>query len=164
MLPDNEVIVPAFTWIPTDNLVKHLGAKVVFCNIDLESFNLDIQQLNSLVTSKTNAILPVHLFGLAADISPISAFAKHHQLWAVEGAACGFDSRYQGQHLDTLGNTGVFCFHPRKAITTGEGGIITTQDDELAVKLRRQRDHGAVMSDLQRHLGANHICWLIIQI
>lgn len=152
--PDDEVIVPAFTWIATANVVEHLGAKVVFCDIDLETFNLDIHQLAALVTAKTKAILPVHLFGMSADMGPINAFAKQHQLWVVEDAACGFGSRYQGQHVGTLGHTGVFSFHPRKAITTGEGGMITTQDDELAAKLRRLRDHGAAMSDLQRHLGA----------
>ena len=152
--PRDEVIVPAFTWIATANVVEHLGAKVVFCDIDLETFNLDVQQLASLVTDKTKAILPVHLFGMAADMEPINAFAKQHKLWVVEDAACGFGSHYQGQHVGTLGHTGVFSFHPRKAITTGEGGMITTQDDELADKLRRLRDHGAAMSDLQRHLGA----------
>jgi len=152
--PGDEVIVPAFTWIATANVVEHLGAKVVFCDIDLETFNLDVQQLTSLVTSKTKAILPVHLFGMAADMEPINSFAKQHNLWVVEDAACGFGSRYHGEHVGTLGDTGVFSFHPRKAITTGEGGMITTQDDELAAKLRRLRDHGAAMSDLQRHLGA----------
>jgi len=152
--PGDEVIVPASTWISTANVVEHLGAKVIFCDIDIETFNLDVQELAALVTSKTRAILPVHLFGMAADMNPIKAFAKQHNLWVVEDAACGFGSRYQGQHVGILGHTGVFSFHPRKAITTGEGGMITTQDDELAAKLRRLRDHGAAMSDLQRHLGA----------
>jgi perosamine synthetase len=152
--PGDEVIVPAFTWIATANVVEHLGAKVVFCDVDLETFNLNVQQLPTLVTRKTKAILPVHLFGMSADMEPINAFAKAHKLCVVEDAACGFGSRYQGQHVGTLGHTGVFSFHPRKAITTGEGGMITTQDDELAAKLRRLRDHGAAMSDLQRHLGA----------
>lgn len=151
---DDEVIVPAFTWISTANVVEHLGAKVVFCDIDLETFNLDVLQLESLVTRKTKAILPVHLFGMAADMDPINSFAKHHKLWVLEDAACGFGSRYNGQHVGCFGHAGVFSFHPRKAITTGEGGMITTQDDELADKLRRLRDHGAAMSDLQRHLGA----------
>jgi dTDP-4-amino-4,6-dideoxygalactose transaminase len=96
----------------------------------------------------------VHLFGMAADMQAVNAFAKANKLWVVEDAACGFGSRYHGDHVGTLGDTGVFSFHPRKAITTGEGGMITTQDDELAAKLRRLRDHGAAMSDLQRHMGA----------
>jgi len=152
--PGDEVIVPAFTWIATANIVEHLGAKVVFCDIDLETFNLDVAKLESLLTPKTKAVLPVHLFGMAADMQVINAFAKANKLWVVEDAACGFGSRYHGQHVGTLGDTGVFSFHPRKAITTGEGGMVTTQDDELAAKLRRLRDHGAAMSDLQRHLGA----------
>jgi dTDP-4-amino-4,6-dideoxygalactose transaminase len=151
--PGDEVIVPAFTWISTANVVEHLGAKVVFCDIDIETFNIDVNKLPSLVSSKTKAILPVHLFGMAADMAPINAFAQAHKLWVVEDAACGFGCRYHGQHVGTLGHTGVFSFHPRKAITTGEGGMITTNDDDLAAKLCRLRDHGAAMSDLQRHLG-----------
>lgn len=152
--PGDEAIVPAFTWIATANVVEHLGGKVVFCDIDLDTFNLDVEQLKTKVGPKTKAILPVHLFGLAADMNPINAIAKKHGLWVVEDAACGFGSRHHGQHVGGLGDTGVFSFHPRKAITTGEGGMITTQSDELAEKLRRLRDHGAAMTDLQRHLGA----------
>jgi len=152
--PGDEAIVPAFTWISTANIVEHLGGKVVFCDIDLNTFNIDPAQIEAKITAKTKAVLPVHLFGLAADMDAINALAKQHNLWVVEDAACGFGSRYHGQHVGTLGDTGCFSFHPRKAITTGEGGMITTQSAELAEKLRRLRDHGAAMSDLQRHLGA----------
>lgn len=152
--PGDEVIVPAFTWIATANVVEHLGGTVVFCDIDLDTFNIDPAKIEARITAKTRAILPVHLFGLAANMDTINATAKQHKLWVVEDAACGFGSRYQGQHVGSLGNTGCFSFHPRKAITTGEGGMITTQSAELADKLRRLRDHGAAMSDLQRHLGA----------
>lgn len=151
--PGDEAIVPAFTWIATANVVEHLGGKVVFCDIDLATFNLDVAQLERKITSRTRAILPVHLFGLSADMEPINRVAKQHGLWVVEDAACGFGSRYHGRHVGTLGDTGCFSFHPRKAITTGEGGMITTDSDELAEKVRRLRDHGAAMSDLQRHLG-----------
>ena len=152
--PGDEAIVPAFTWISTANVIEHLGGKVVFCDIDLTTFNLDVSQLEKLVTPKTKAILPVHLFGLSADMTVILAFATKHELSVVEDAACGFGTRYQGKHVGTLGDAGCFSFHPRKAITTGEGGMVTTNNAELAVKLRRLRDHGAAMSDLQRHLGA----------
>jgi len=152
--PGDEAIVPAFTWIATANVVEHLGGKVVFCDIDLDTFNLDVAQLESKITSRTKAILPVHLFGLAADMAAINDLAKKHHLWIVEDAACGFGTRYKGQHVGTFGDAGCFSFHPRKSITTGEGGMITTQSSELAEKLRRLRDHGAAMSDLQRHLGA----------
>jgi perosamine synthetase len=152
--PGDEAIVPAFTWISTANVVEHLGGRVVFCDIDLKTFNLDVAQLESKITSRTKAILPVHLFGLAADMAAINTLAKKHHLWIVEDAACGFGTRYKGRHVGTFGDAGCFSFHPRKSITTGEGGMITTQSNELAKKLRRLRDHGAAMSDLQRHLGA----------
>lgn len=152
--PGDEAIVPAFTWISTANVVEHLGGTVVFCDIDLDTFNIDTAKIEARITAKTKAILPVHLFGLAADIDAINAIAREYNLWVVEDAACGFGSLYQGQHVGTLGDTGCFSFHPRKAITTGEGGMITTQSAKLADTLRRLRDHGAAMSDLQRHLGA----------
>jgi dTDP-4-amino-4,6-dideoxygalactose transaminase len=151
--PGDEAIVPAFTWISTANVVEHLGGKVVFCDIDLDTFNINVEQAARLVTPRTKAILPVHLFGLAANMGPMLALAKQHGLWVVEDAACGFGSLLGGQHVGTFGDAGCFSFHPRKAITTGEGGMITTQSDQLAEKLRRLRDHGAAMSDLQRHHG-----------
>ncbi len=152
--PGDEAVVPAFTWVATANVVEHLGGKVVFCDIDLNTFNIDIGEITTKITPRTKAIIPVHLFGLAADLTPINQIAEQYGLWVVEDAACGFGSRYHGQHVGTMGDTGCFSFHPRKAITTGEGGMITTTDDALAEKLRRLRDHGAVMTDLQRHLGA----------
>lgn len=152
--PGDEAIVPAFTWIATANVVEHLGGKAVFCDIDLDSFNLDVDDAARKVTSRTKAILPVHLFGLSADMNPVLELARKHGLWVVEDAACGFGSTYHGRHVGTFGHAGCFSFHPRKAITTGEGGMITTDDGALADKLRRLRDHGAAMTDLQRHLGA----------
>ena len=151
--PGDEAIVPAFTWISTANVIEHLGGKVVFCDIDLKSFNLDLDQIESQITPKTKAILPVHLFGLPVNMDTVLELAKKHDLWVVEDAACGFGSRLKGKHAGTFGHTGCFSFHPRKAITTGEGGMITTDDDLLAEKLRRLRDHGAAITDLQRHLG-----------
>lgn len=152
--PGDEAIVPAFTWIATANVVEHLGGKVVFCDIDLDTFNLDVNDAARKITSRTKAILPVHLFGLSADMDPVMELARKHGLWVVEDAACGFGSTYQGRHVGTFGDTGCFSFHPRKAITTGEGGMITTQSDALAERLKRLRDHGAAMTDLQRHMGA----------
>jgi perosamine synthetase len=115
--PDDEAIVPAFTWVATANVVEHLGGKVVFCDIDLNTFNLNLESLRRCITPKTKAILPVHLFGLAVDMKPLMALAKEHGLWVIEDAACGFGSTYQGQHVGTFGDTGCFSFHPRKAIT-----------------------------------------------
>ena len=152
---DDEAIVPAFTWISTANVVEHLGGKVVFCDIDPLTFNIDPNQIEEKITNKTKVILPVHLFGLSADMDPINEIAKRRRgLWVVEDAACGFGAKYKGLHVGNLSNAGCFSFHPRKAITTGEGGMVTTANTELADKIRCLRDHGATMSDLQRHLGS----------
>ncbi len=150
----DEAIVPAFTWISTANVVEHLGGRVIFCDINPRTFNIDIDQIEKKITPKTKAILPVHLFGLAAEMNPILDIAKKYNLWVVEDAACGFGSKYKNKHVGTFGDTGAFSFHPRKSITTGEGGMITTNNDELAEKIRSMRDHGAAMSDYQRHHGA----------
>ncbi|MBT5785743.1 MAG: DegT/DnrJ/EryC1/StrS family aminotransferase [Candidatus Marinimicrobia bacterium] len=152
--PEDEAIVPAFTWVSTANVIEHLGGKVVFCDIKLDTFNIDIELVESKITEKTKVILPVHLFGLSVDMDPIVKLAKKYNLLIVEDAACGFGSMYHGNHVGTFGNVGCFSFHPRKAITTGEGGMVTTSDATLAEKIRRLRDHGAAMTDLQRHNGA----------
>ena len=151
--PGDQVIVPAFTWISTANVIEHQGATPVFCDIDLETFNIDVAQIEGLITERTVGIMPVHLFGLAADMDPIITIAKKKGLWVIEDAACGFGATYNGQHVGYLGNAGVFSFHPRKAITTGEGGMFTSSDVVLTTRVQQLRDHGAVMSDLQRHLG-----------
>ncbi|MGE5406725.1 MAG: DegT/DnrJ/EryC1/StrS family aminotransferase [Methanosarcina sp.] len=150
----DEVILPAFTWIATANAIEYLGAKPVFCDIDLKTYNIDVTKIDDLVTDKTRAIVPVHLFGLAADVEHVKQAAEKHNLFVVEDAACGFAAKYKGKHVGNFGNTGCFSFHPRKAITTGEGGMITTNDDALAALMRAMRDHGATTSDLQRHNGA----------
>lgn len=149
----DEVIVPAFTWISTANVVEHTGASVVFCDVDIDTFNIDVALLPRLLTPRTKAIIAVHLFGLAADMTAVNDFAKSANLFVLEDAACGFGATYKGQHVGYFGDAGVFSFHPRKAITTGEGGMVTSQSEELITKIRRLRDHGAELSDLQRHLG-----------
>lgn len=148
----DEVIVPAFTWIATANAVEYTGAKPVFCDIDLATFNLDIAELKNIITKKTRAVIPVHLFGLPVDMDAFMQVAKKSNIIVIEDAACGFAAKYKNTHVGNFGDTGCFSFHPRKAITTGEGGMITTNSGELSDKLRSLRDHGAAMSDLQRHL------------
>ncbi len=151
--PGDEAVVPAFTWISTANVVEHLGGTVVFCDIDLATFNLAPGNIESAISQSTKALMPVHLFGLAAEMSPICRIAASNSLCIVEDAACGFGATYNGRHVGTFGDTGCFSFHPRKAITTGEGGMVTTEDDCLAERIRRLRDHGASMTDLARHKG-----------
>ena len=149
--PGDEVIIPAFTWIATANCIEYFGAKPVFVDVDLKTFNIDINKIEEKINAKTKGIIPVHLFGLVADMDPIMAIAKKHNLFVVEDAACGFDSWYKGKHCGTFGDYGAFSFHPRKAITTGEGGMITTMDDKSDALCRTLRDHGASRSDFQRH-------------
>ena len=151
--PGDEAIVPSFTWISTANVVEQLGGKVIFCDIDINTFNIDTKQIESKISSKTKFILPVHLFGYPADMKKILQISKKYNLKIVEDAACGFGSIYKKQHVGLLGDTGCFSFHPRKSITTGEGGMITTQSKDLYDNLLRLRDHGASLSDHQRHKG-----------
>ena len=149
--PGDEVIVPAFTWVSTPNVIEYMGARPVFCDIDLSTFNIDVTMAATLVTPRTVGVLPVHLFGLCADMDPILALARTHGLWVVEDAACGFNARYKGRHAGVFGDAGCFSFHPRKALTTGEGGMITTASAEFDSTARSMRDHGASRSDLARH-------------
>jgi dTDP-4-amino-4,6-dideoxygalactose transaminase len=147
----DEVIVPSFTWVSTANVAEYEGARPVFCDIDLQTFNLDPSQLEGLVTDKTVGIIPVHLFGLSADLASVLDLAARRGLWVVEDAACAFGTLWQGEHVGTMGDAGAFSFHPRKSITTGEGGMLTTKRPELDSLFRSLRDHGASRSDLDRH-------------
>ncbi len=167
--PGDEVIVPAFTWVATANVVEYMHAKPIFCDIDLRTFNIDVNQIEPLITPNTVGIIPVHLFGLCADMGPIREIAEKHKLWVVEDAACGFGASYRGHHAGTFGEMGCFSFHPRKSITTGEGGMITTDQSDLDRLCRIFRDHGASRTDFERdstkfaflladfnHLGYNY--------
>ncbi|MHB8693430.1 MAG: DegT/DnrJ/EryC1/StrS family aminotransferase [Solirubrobacteraceae bacterium] len=149
--PGDEVIVPAFTWVSTANVIEYMGARPVFCDIDTTTFNIDPTSVEELITERTVGLLPVHLFGLAAEMTPLLEIAGRHGLWVVEDCACSLGGWYRGQHTGTFGEFGCFSFHPRKSITTGEGGMITTQRDNLAELCRSLRDHGAARSDYARH-------------
>ncbi len=153
--PGDEVIVPAFTWVATANVVEYMGAKPIFCDIDLETFNIDVSQIEEKITPRTVGIIPVHLFGLAADMDPIKAIADEHDLWLIEDAACAFGSLYHDRHVGNIGDLGCFSFHPRKSITTGEGGMVTTDSADLARTISSLRDHGASHSDFDRHHGTS---------
>lgn len=147
----DEVIVPAFTWVSTANVVLYQGAKVVFCDIDPSTFNIDPNKLAEKITDKTKAIMVVHLFGLCAPMEELKAVAGNIPL--IEDGACAAGSAYKGIPAGGLGLMGCFSFHPRKSITTGEGGMITTNDDDLGEKLQVLRNHGASISEEQRHHG-----------
>ena len=149
--PGDEVIVPAFTWVATANVVLYCGAKPVFVDVDRDTFNMDMSQVSSSITPKTKAIIPVHLFGLCADMEALAEVAPGIPL--IEDAACAAGSAYHGRPAGGLGTAGAFSFHPRKTITTGEGGMVTTNDDVLAEKMNALRNHGASVSEEQRHHG-----------
>ena len=149
--PGDEVIVPAFTWVATANAVEYCGAKPVFVDINLSTFNMEPEQVESKITSRTKVLLPVHEFGLSAEMDVIMKIARKHNLSVVEDAACACGTRYKGQHVGTFGDVGCFSFHPRKAITTGEGGMLTTNDEKSAKLFEVLRSHGAESSDLSRH-------------
>lgn len=148
----DEVIVPAFTWVSTANVVLYCGAKVVFVDVDRTTFNLDVNDLKKKISSKTKAIIPVHLFGLCVDMDAIKEVAPNIPL--VEDGACAAGAGYKGSAAGSLGTIGCFSFHPRKSITTGEGGMITTNDSKLAELISNLRNHGASISEEQRHHGA----------
>lgn len=149
--PGDEVLVPAFTFVATANAVLYCGARPVFVDIDLLTFNVDVAQIESRITRQTKAIIPVHEFGLSADMDAIMSIAEKHQLFVVEDAACACGARYRNRHVGIFGKAGCFSFHPRKAITTGEGGMIVTDDEALARRIEILRSHGASASDLARH-------------
>ena len=149
----DKVIVPSFTYVASANAVEYTGAEVVFCDIDLKTFNIDETKLEELIKSDNaiKAIMPVNLFGLCANMPYIMKLAKKYNLKVIEDSACGFDGWIDNKHSGTFGDVGCFSFHPRKSICTGEGGMLITDDDKIASKVSQLKDHGASKSDLQRH-------------
>ena len=148
--PGDEVIVPAFTWVATANAVEYCGAKPVFADVEFDTFNLDADSVASKVTPRTRAVIAVHLFGLCADMDAIARAAPG--LPIIEDAACAAGAAYHGRPTGSMGYAAAFSFHPRKSITTGEGGMVTTADEALARKVASLRNHGGPDYDL---LGYN---------
>ncbi|MFS0911391.1 DegT/DnrJ/EryC1/StrS family aminotransferase [Microbacterium sp. 179-I 3D2 NHS] len=146
--PGDEVVIPGFSFPATANAVIQQGAIPVFVDIDAATFNLDPALLEAAITDRTRAIMPVHAFGLCADMDAITAVAERRGLPVLEDAACALGGTYDGRHAGTLGTAGVYSFHPRKIITTAEGGMITTDDDTLAARISVLRAHGAVRGEL----------------
>jgi dTDP-4-amino-4,6-dideoxygalactose transaminase len=144
--PGDEVVIPDFSFPATANAVIQTGAVPVFVDIEPRTFNLDPDRLEAAIGPRTRAIMPVHAFGLCADMDRISAIAG--DIPVVEDAACALAATYHGRAAGALGTAGVFSFHPRKIITTGEGGMVTTDDDALADRLAVLRTHGGVRGEL----------------
>jgi perosamine synthetase len=138
----DEIIAPAFTFPATTNVIELVGARTVLVDINLSDFCINVDQIEAKITKKTKAILIVHEFGQPADMSRLMKLASKYSLQVIEDAACAFGAEYNNQKVGTFGNIGCFSLHPRKAITTGEGGIIVTNNQRLAKKIEALRNHG----------------------
>jgi perosamine synthetase len=149
--PGDEVIVPSLSFIATANAVWQCGATPVFADVDPRTYNLEPGSVERAITCATKAIMPVHQLGLPADMDPILELAKHHGLAVVEDAACAIGAAYKSRPIGSLGPLACFSLHPRKVITTGEGGMIAVHDPDVAGRLRALRQHAMDLSDLARH-------------
>lgn len=151
--PGDEVIVPAFTWVSTANVVLYCGATPVLADVDPMTFNVQPDDIAHRITDRTKAVIVVHLFGLCTDMDSIRHVVPKH-IPIVEDCACAAGATYKSKSAGTLGIAGVFSFHPRKSITTGEGGMITTNDSSIAEICDQLRNHGASVSEEIRHHGS----------
>jgi dTDP-4-amino-4,6-dideoxygalactose transaminase len=154
--PGDEVIVPSLSFIATANAVWQNGATPVFADVDPRTYNLDPASAERAITPRTKAIMPVHQLGLPADMDPFLALGEAHGLAIVEDAACAIGASYKSRPIGSLGPLACFSLHPRKVITTGEGGMIAVHDPAVAERLRQLRQHAMDVSDLARH-GARDV-------
>jgi perosamine synthetase len=150
--PGDEVIVPAFTWVATANVVIYCGATPVLVDVDRTTYNIDVAAVAAKITPRTRAVIAVHLFGRCADIAGLRTVLPRG-VAIVEDAACAAGSGLGDIPVGGLGDVAAFSFHPRKSVTTGEGGMVTTNDAELAERMNQMRNHGATLSEEQRHHG-----------
>ena len=153
--PGDEVIVPSMTFISTATSVLHVGAKPIFAEVDSDTFNLDPTDVKARLTDRTRAIVAVHYGGQPADMAELSAIAKAGGVDLIEDAAQAHGAAYHGRPVGGLGRAAMFSFTPTKNITTGEGGIVTTNDDDLARQLRLLRNHGQTLNYHSEVLGYN---------
>ncbi|MEM3436909.1 MAG: DegT/DnrJ/EryC1/StrS family aminotransferase [Nitrososphaerales archaeon] len=151
----DEVLMPSFTFIATANTVLARGAKPIFVDINLDDYTMDIDDLERKITNRSKAIIPVHLYGHPSDMDSIIKLAKKYDLFVIEDAAQSLGSSYRGNKTGSIGNLGCFSFYSTKVITCGEGGAITTNDDELYIKLKKIRNHGITISHDSDVLGLN---------
>ena len=155
--PGDEVIMPAYSFFATAGVVSRLNAKPVFCDVDPVTFNIDPDKIEELVTKKTKAITPVHLYGQCADMDKIMEIAKKHNLAVIEDAAQAIGSQYKdGRDAGTIGDLGCFSFFPSKNLGCfGDGGLVSAMDEELAEKVRILRVHGGKPKYYHRIIGGN---------
>lgn len=154
--PGDEVIVPTYSFFATAGCVSRVGATPVLVDIDPVTFNLDVDAVRRAVTARTKAIVPVHLFGQAADMAPLLALATEHGLSVIEDAAQAIGATWEGRALGTLGRFGCFSFYPSKNLgAAGDAGLVTVQDDEMADRVRLLRVHGAQRTYHHERVGGN---------
>lgn len=139
----DEVIVPAYTWITSASCVEYVNANVKFVDVEKETMNIDPSKIEDVITEKTKAIIAVHLFGNPAKMDEIMDIAHRYSLKVIEDCACAIGTSYKGIKVGNIGDIGCFSFHPRKAITTGEGGMCSTNNQKLYEKMLQYRNHGA---------------------
>jgi dTDP-4-amino-4,6-dideoxygalactose transaminase len=152
----DEVVTTPYTFFATAGSIARLGAKPVFVDIDPQTFNIDPSKIEAAITSKTKAIMPVHLFGQCADMAPIMAIAQRHNLPVIEDAAQAIGSEYRGQRAGSIGDVGCFSFFPSKNLgAVGDGGACTANDDKLAKRLVKLRGHGAEVKYYHDEVGGN---------
>lgn len=140
--PGDEVITTPLTFVSTLNAIVHNGAKPVLVDIDLNTYNIDVNQIKEAITNRTRVIMPVHFAGIPADLDPIYELADHYGLRVLEDAAHAIGSFYKGKMIGSFGDTQVFSFHPNKNMTTGEGGCVTTSDENTYKNINIMRFHG----------------------
>jgi len=147
----DEVICPSLSFIATANAIRYIGAKPVFADVDQSTFNLDPKSAEKVITAKTRAILLVHQLGMPADIDTFKNLCKKYKLILIEDAACAIGSVYQSKKIGSHSDLVCFSFHPRKVITTGDGGMITTSNRDHYQRLKLLRQHGMSTDDRTRH-------------
>lgn len=154
------VIVPSFTWIATANVVEYCKATPIFCDSDIDTYNISSKLIEEKIKEclkkgiKPKAVIPVHLFGLCSDMDEIMNLAKKYELKVIEDAACAVGAKYKEKSAGIIGDVGCFSFHPRKIISTGEGGMCITNDLKVAEVMSCLRNHGASISEENRHLSS----------
>lgn len=139
---NDEVIVPSFTFIAAANAIRYVGAVPVFVEVDPITLNLDPERVERAITLRTRALMVVHTFGCPAEVGALLEIASRHNLKVIEDACEAIGAEYKGRKVGTFGNAGVFAFYPNKQITTGEGGMVATEDEDTAAALRSLRNQG----------------------
>lgn len=155
--PGDEVIVPSLSFIATANAVRYVGARPVFADVDLATQNLVPETVEPHLTGRTRAVILVDQAGVPADLDRMQALCEPHGIEVIEDAACAIGSLYRGRPAGARARIAAFSFHPRKLLTTGEGGMLLTQDEEVAARMRRLREHGMDVSASQRHTSSQPV-------